>query len=59
MQDSNAGAVANKTYNDVGKNAEAVLKLFNAYYRDHNHSGKLYDDFPNFFLFKPSVLEGK
>jgi len=59
MQDSNAGAVANKTYNDVEKNAEAVLKLFNAYYRDHNHSGKLYDDFPNFFLFKPSVLEGK
>ena len=64
MQDSNAGAVANKTYNDVEKNgeavmADAVLKLFNAYYRDHNHSGKLYDDFPNFFLFKPSVLEGK
>jgi|GEM_PF-4701467 len=31
MQDSNAAAVANKTYNDVEKNAEAVLKLFNAY----------------------------
>lgn len=64
MQDSNAGAVANKTSNDVEKNAEAVLaeavlKLFNAYYRDHNHSGKLYDDFPNLFMFKPSVLEGK
>jgi len=64
MQDNNAGAVANKTYNEVEKNAEAVLaeavlKLFNAYYRDHNHSGKLYDDFPNFFLFKPGVLEGK
>jgi hypothetical protein len=59
MQDSNAGAVANKTYYDMEKNADAVLRLFNAYYRDHNHSGKLYEDFPNFFLFKPSVLEGK
>jgi hypothetical protein len=38
---------------------EATLKLFNAYFRDHNHSGKIYDDFPNFFLFRPSVLEGK
>ena len=38
---------------------EAILKLFNAYFRDHNHSGKIYDDFPNFFLFRPSVLEGK
>jgi len=64
MQDSKAGAVANKTYKDAEKNgeaviAEAVLKLFNAYFRDHNHAGKLYDDFPNFFLFRPSVLEGK
>lgn len=64
MQDSNAGAAANKTYKDAGKNgeavmADAVLKLFNAYFRDHNHAGKLYDEFPDFFLFKPSVLEGK
>ena len=59
MQDSNAGADANKTYYDVEKNAEAVLKLFNAYYYDRVHSGKLYDDFPNFFLFKPGVLDGK
>jgi hypothetical protein len=53
-----------KNHTDSEKNAEtvmaeAVLKLFNAYYRDHNHSGKLYDDFPNFFMFKPAVLEGK
>jgi hypothetical protein len=64
MQDSNVGAVANNTSGNSEKNAdaalaEAVLKLFKAYYHDHNHSGKLYDDFPNFFLFKPSVLEGK
>ena len=37
----------------------SVLKLFNAYFRDHIHTGKIYDDFPNFFMFKPSVLEGK
>lgn len=64
MQDGKAGAAADKNYRDVEKNgegaiAEAVLKLFNAYYRDHNHSGKIYDEFPNFFLFRPSVLEGK
>ncbi|HSM98340.1 MAG TPA: hypothetical protein VLS47_04935 [Gallionella sp.] len=64
MRDSKTGAVADKSYKDAEKNgeaviAEAVLKLFNAYFRDHNHTGKLYDDFPNFFLFRPSVLEGK
>jgi hypothetical protein len=59
MTDSNAGAAANQAYYDVEKNAGMVLKLFNAYYRDHNHAGKLYDDTPSFFMFKPSVLEGK
>lgn len=63
MRDSKADA-ANKTYKEAERDGEgaisdAVLKLFNAYYRDHNHAGKIYDDFPNFFLFKPSVLEGK
>ena len=53
-----------KNHTDSEKNAEAVmaeavLKLFNAYYRDHNHSGKLYDDFPSFFMFTPAILEGK
>jgi hypothetical protein len=59
MPDSNAGAVASQVYYDVEKNAGMVLKLFNAYYREHNHTGKLYDDSPSFFMFKPSVLEGK
>ena len=59
MQDNEAGAITNKNYCDVEKNAEAVLKLFSAYYRERIHSGKLYDDSPNFFLFKPSVLEDK
>ncbi len=45
-------------YFDVEKNAGLVLTLFNNYFRAHNHSGKIYDDFPDFFLFKPSVLDG-
>jgi hypothetical protein len=59
MTDSNAGTVADRSYLDVGKNGGFVLKLFNAYYREHNHAGKLYEDSPGFFLFKPSVLDGK
>ena len=59
MSDGNAGKVANQNYYDVEKNASLVLKIFNAYYREHNHSGKLYDDFPDFFLVKPDVLAGK
>ena len=59
MLDGNAGAVAYQSYYDVEKNAGLALKLFNAYYREHNHSGKLYEDSPDFFLVKPEVLEGK
>ena len=59
MSDGNAGAAANQSYYDVEKNAGLVLKLFNAYYREHHHSGKVYDDFPDFFLVKPEVLDGK
>ncbi len=44
---------------DTQKNDEYALKVFNSYYRDHNHSGKLYSDFPDFFMVRPSVLEGK
>ena len=59
MLDSNVGAVANRIYYDVEKNAAMVLKLFNTYYRDHNHSGRIYEEFPDFFMFKPIVLDGK
>ena len=59
-----AGADANKNNSDAGKSTEAlmneaVLKLFKAYYHDRIQSGKLYEDFPNLFIFKPSVLDGK
>ena len=59
MQEGKGGAAPNKTNKVAEKSDEAVLKLFNAYFRDHNHTGKLYDDFPNLFLFKPGVIEGK
>ena len=45
-------------YYDAEKNGAMVLKLFTAYYQSNNHSGKLYDDSPNFFLVKPQALEG-
>jgi hypothetical protein len=52
-------ATANpRDYHNVEKNGELALALFTSYYRAHNHSGKLYDDVPDFFLFKPAVLEG-
>jgi len=44
---------------DTQKNDEYALKVFNSYYGDHNHSGKLYSDFPDFFMVRPAVLEGK
>jgi hypothetical protein len=59
MSEGKAGAIANQSYYDVEKNAGLVLKLFNAYYRERNHSGKIYDDSPDFFLVRPDVLDGK
>lgn len=59
MQESKGGGVPGKTNNVAEQGDEAVLRLFNAYFRDHNHTGKLYEDFPNFMLFNPSVLEGR
>ncbi len=44
---------------DTQKNDEYALQVFNSYYRDHNHSGKLYSDFPDFFMVRPAVLDGK
>jgi hypothetical protein len=59
MQESKGGAAPNKTNKVAEQSDEAILKLFNAYFRDHNHTGKLYEDFPNFLLFRPNVLEGR
>lgn len=43
-------------YSNPNNNQELVLKLFNTYYRSHNHTGKLYEDIPEMFLVKPEVL---
>ena len=46
----------NTTYYQIDKNHDLVRRLFHAYYRAHHHSGKLFDDFPDFFLVAPEVL---
>lgn len=48
----------NPEYYQVDKNKELVLRLFRTYYRAHQTSGKLFDDFPNFFLVDPAILKG-
>jgi hypothetical protein len=50
---------AHEKFFDTQKNDQYALKVFNSYYRDHNHSGKLYSDFPDFFMVRPAVLEGQ
>lgn len=57
MTKNEAEVAANNDYYNVEKNPSLVLKLFNTYYRSQNHTGKIYDDSPNFFLVKPTVLE--
>ena len=59
MQFRRAGDSVKQDFHDVEKNGELALGVFNAYYRDHNHSGKLYGEFPGFFLVRPEVLEGR
>lgn len=51
-------AGVNPDYYNADRNQGPVLKLLTAYYRSHNHSGKLFDDFPDFCLVKPEVLDG-
>ncbi|MFZ5502711.1 MAG: hypothetical protein ACOY3V_04170 [Pseudomonadota bacterium] len=58
MTQRESGAANNLDYLNPEKNGERVLSLFKAYYGAHNHTGALYDDSPNFFLFKPDVLAG-
>ena len=52
----NQSATADRDYLNPNKNQELVLKLFNTYYRSHNHTGKIYEDLPNVFLVKPEAL---
>lgn len=43
-------------YLNTDKNQELAIKLFNTYYRSHNHTGKVYEDLPDMFLVKPEAL---
>ena len=56
MSHTPAKAGVNMDYHSTDRNQDLVLKLFNAYYRVHQHSGKVFDDFPDFCLVKPQVL---
>lgn len=49
----------NSEYYRVDLNQELVLKLFHTYYRIHQHSGKVFDELPDFFLVKPAALANK
>jgi hypothetical protein len=59
MAEGEKDVAASSEYYDVEKNGALVLNLFTTYYQSNNHSGKIYDESPNFFLVKPQVLEGK
>lgn len=52
----NQSASSLQDYLNPNKNQDIVLKLFNTYYRSHNHTGKIYEDLPPMFLVKPEVL---
>ena len=58
MTEGEKDIAINPEYCDVEKNGALALNLFTVYYQSSNHSGKIYDESPNFFLVKPSVLEG-
>jgi hypothetical protein len=47
----------NQEYYLVDRNQDLVLRLFRSYYRAHQNSGKLFDEFPDFFVVKPIVLK--
>jgi hypothetical protein len=42
----------------IDSNHDSALRLFRSYYRSHQTSGKLFEDFPDFFLVRPAILKG-
>lgn len=56
MAEIAAAVTENREYYDVEKNGSLVLRLFNTYFSSQNHTGKIYDESPNFFMVKPSAL---
>lgn len=57
MSDVRSPAGINQEFFSVDKNQDLAHRLFRSYYRAHQNSGKLFDDFPDFFLVKPTVLK--
>lgn len=47
----------NQDFFSVDKNQDLAHRLFRSYYRAHQNSGKLFDESPDFFLVKPTVLK--
>ncbi len=43
-------------YLNPANNQDIALKLFNTYYRSHNHTGKIYENLPDMFLVTPEAL---
>ena len=59
MSHSPTEADFNPEYYRTDQNQDLVLRLFSSYYRAHSHSGKLFDDFPSFFLIQPGLLSNQ
>lgn len=59
VPDRKSAETPNANYHDIENNAELALEVFQSCYRTHTHSGKFYEAFPDFFLVKPEVLEGR
>jgi hypothetical protein len=59
MSDAKIMADVNAEYYRLDRNRDLVLKLFGAHFRSHQHSGKPFEELPEFFLVRPEVLAGK
>ncbi len=44
---------------NINQNEVSAIKVFNNYYREHNHTGKFYESVPDFFIVRPEVIEGQ
>ncbi len=57
MTQGNLQAGSKLNFLQIESNQDSALKLFRSYYRSHQTTGKLFEDFPDFFLVKPSILK--
>ncbi len=57
MTHSNIQASSRQSFLQIDSNQDLALKLFRSYYRSHQTTGKLFEEFPDFFLVKPAILK--